>query len=97
MRRVIRLFMLGEGASFIGAGEIHFGVLMRGYEHQRAGTAEAVIGFILLMGLASSWILPNCTRGIGLAVQAFALLGTLVSNRVTEDAVCYRLTLTDFC
>jgi len=51
MRRVIRFFMLGEGASFIGAGLIHFGVLMRGYEHQQAGTGETVIGSILLIGL----------------------------------------------
>ena len=77
-RQVIRLFIFAEGATFIAAALVHFGVLTRGYEHQPAGTAETVIGIVLLIGLASSWIFPKSTRGIGLAVQGFALLGTLV-------------------
>ena len=78
MRRAIRLFILFEGAAFITAALTHFGILMKGYQHQKAGTAESVIGIVLLCGLALTWIRPASTRGIGLAVQAFALFGTLV-------------------
>ena len=78
MTRAIRLFLFIESAAFIAAALTHFGLLIGGYEHQKAGTAESVIGIVLLVGLALTWIRPASTREIGLAVQAFALLGTLV-------------------
>ena len=78
VRQAIRLFVLLEGVAFIAAALIHFGVLLNGYEHQRAGTAELVIGTVLLLGWVSTLVRPGSTRAIGLAVQAFALLGTLV-------------------
>jgi hypothetical protein len=37
-----------------------------------------VIAAVLLAGLACSWLRPPWTRRAGLAVQGFALLGTLV-------------------
>ena len=78
MTRAIRLFVLIEGVAFIAAALTHFGVLIGGYEHEKAGTAESVIGIVLLAGLALTWIRPASTRVIGLAVQAFALFGTFV-------------------
>jgi hypothetical protein len=78
MRKTIRLFLLFEGIAFIAASLTHFGVLMHGYEHRPAGTAEGVIGTVLLIGFVLTWILRSWTRGIGIAVQAFALLGTCV-------------------
>ena len=78
MTRTIRLFLFFECVSFIAAALTHFGVLVNGYEHQKAGTAESVIGLVLLAGFVLTWIRPQLTRGIGLAVQGFALLGTLV-------------------
>ena len=78
MRQAIRLLLLFEGGAFITAALIHFGVLFSGYEHQRAGTAESVIGTVLLLGWVSTLLRPRSTRAIGIAVQAFALLGTLV-------------------
>lgn len=78
MHKTIRLFVLFEGIAFILAGLIHFGILMHGYEHRWAGRAETVIGIVLLIGFVSIWMLPAWTRGIGIAVQAFALLGTCV-------------------
>lgn len=78
MRKAIRLFLLLEGIAFITASLTHFGVLIHGYEHRRAGTAESVIGIVLLAGFVLTWMLPRSTRGIGIAVQAFALLGTCV-------------------
>jgi hypothetical protein len=78
MTRAIRLFVLIEGAVFITAALTHFGVLIGGYKHRQAGIAESVIGIVLLGGLALMWIRPASRRGIGLAVQAFALFGTLI-------------------
>ncbi len=37
-----------------------------------------MIAVVLLVGLVLTWIRPGSTRGVGLAAQAFALLGTLV-------------------
>jgi len=75
---MIRLFLLVEAAAFIAAASIHFGVLMGGYVHQKAGIAESAIALVLLAGLAWTWIRPRSVRAAGLAAQAFALLGTMV-------------------
>lgn len=85
VRRAIRIFVLAEAVTFLAAALVHFGVLLGGYEHRAAGTAETVIGTVLLLGLLSTGILPDSTRGIGLAVQAFALFGTFVG--ITTIAV----------
>lgn len=75
---VIRLFMLFEAATFVVASLIHSGVLITGYEHDQARIAEGVIAIVLLGGVALTVIRPAWTRQVGLAAQAFALLGTLV-------------------
>ena len=78
MQNAVRLFLALEAASFVLAALVHFGVLTRGYEHRSAATAESVIGTVLLVAFALTWALPARTRVIGIAGQAFALLGTLV-------------------
>jgi hypothetical protein len=78
MTRAIRLFMFLEAAAFITAALVHAGLLVDGYEHREARIAESVLAVVLLVGLALTWIRPRATRGVGLAAQAFALLGTLV-------------------
>jgi hypothetical protein len=78
MRQTIRLFLLFEGASFAVAGLVHSGALVGGYAHRQAGIAESTIAVVLLVGLGLTWVWPAHTRSIGLAAQAFALLGTLV-------------------
>lgn len=78
MSNAIRLFMLFEAASFVAAALIHSGVLIEGYEHQEARTAEGAIAIVLLVGVALTWIRPAWVRPVGLAAQAFALFGTLV-------------------
>jgi hypothetical protein len=78
MIQTIRLFMLLEAASFVAASLIHSGVLITGYEHPQARVAEGVIAAVLIAGLALSFLRPAWTRGVGLAAQGFALLGTLV-------------------
>ena len=78
MKRAVRLFVLLEGIAFIAAALTHFGILVDGYRHRQAGTAESIIGIVLLTGSLMTMIRPAWTRGIGLTVQAFALFGTLV-------------------
>ena len=78
MRKPIPLFVFFEGLALIVASLIHFGVLMHGFEQFWAGRAEGVIGIALLIGYVLTWILPRWTRGIGIAVQVFALLGTSI-------------------
>ena len=41
--QTIRLFLLFEAASFIAASLVHAGVLITGYEHQKARIAESVL------------------------------------------------------
>ena len=74
----LRGLLLLEGASFIAASLVHRGILVHGYEHDRAAVAETVIGTVLLAATALAWLLPARTRAIGLGAQAFALLGTIV-------------------
>jgi hypothetical protein len=76
INQTIRVFLAVEAGSFIMAALVHFGVLTTGYEHQAAGTAESVIGVVLLAGLGATWLWPYLARTAGLAAQGFALLGT---------------------
>ena len=98
MIQAIRLFMFVETAAFLAAASTHFGLLIGGYEHYKAGTAESVIGIVLLFGLALTWIAPRATRTFGLAAQGFALLGTIVGiftiaigvgPRTVADVTCH--------
>jgi peptidoglycan/LPS O-acetylase OafA/YrhL len=77
-RQTMLLMLLAEGASFVLAALVHFGVLMHGYEHGQAAIAESTIGLVLLIGFGLAWAWPARDRPIGLIVQGFALLGTLV-------------------
>lgn len=76
--QAIRILLLLEATTFVAAAVVHFGILVGGYEHRQAGTAESVIAAVLLAGFVATWLGPGWTRRIGLAAQAFALLGTLV-------------------
>ncbi|HEX5078574.1 MAG TPA: hypothetical protein VFV80_05435 [Geminicoccaceae bacterium] len=78
--RSARLFLAGEALAFGAAALVHAGVLFAGFEHGRATMAEGVIAAALLAGLAASLLRPSASRAIALAVQAFALLGTLVGG-----------------
>jgi hypothetical protein len=78
MIQLIRLFVFFEASAFIAAALTHFGLLISGYEHLKAGIAETVIAVVLAIGLVFTGITPHSVRKIGLAAQGFALLGTLV-------------------
>jgi multisubunit Na+/H+ antiporter MnhB subunit len=70
--------MLFEAATFVIAALIHAGVLIQGYQHPEARTAEAVIAIVLLVGVALTWVRPAWVRQAGLAAQGLALFGTLI-------------------
>jgi len=76
--RPIRIFLLLETLSFLGAALIHFGILTTGFEHAKAGTAESVIGAVLACGFLIGLLRPPWIRTVGMAAQGFALLGTMV-------------------
>src|SRR5262245_58693439 len=83
MVRAIRLFLSLEATAFIVAAFIHFGMVIVGYAHRRARLAQGWIPVGSLLGLALTWIFPRSTPAIGMAVQGFALLGTLVGVVMT--------------
>jgi hypothetical protein len=74
----VRTFLGVEALAFWMASLFHSGVVFGGYEHREAMIAEGVIGTVLALGLAVSLMDIRSTRVVGLAVQTFALLGTLV-------------------
>src|ERR1700736_5930403 len=76
--QTIRLFLLFEAAAFVAAASVHFGLIIAGYEHQKAGVAESVIAAVLIIGLAVTSLDRTWTRRAGLAAKAFALVGTLI-------------------
>ena len=63
---------------FAGAALVHAGILISGHEHGPARTAEGVIAAVLVLGLIICLLRPAAARATALAVQGFALLGTLV-------------------
>jgi hypothetical protein len=76
--QTIRFLLLFEAAIFAAAALIHFGAIAAGYEHDKAGVAESVIATVLFAGAILTWFGPSWTRGVGIAAQAFALIGVLI-------------------
>jgi hypothetical protein len=74
----IRFVLLFTAATFVAAALIHSGVLITGYEHDKARVAESVIAIMLFVGALVTWIQPAWTRQAALAAMGFALLGTFV-------------------
>ena len=78
MTQMIRLFLLVESATFFLAALIHMGFLIVGFAHRNASIAESVIAAVLFGGLLLTLFIREWTRNVGIVVQSFALLGTLV-------------------
>jgi hypothetical protein len=76
--RQVKRFLEVEAVAFAAAALVHAGVLIDGYQHRAAGTAEGVIAGVLTLGLIVSMLSPRWSRAAGLVAQGFALLGTLV-------------------
>jgi len=73
----IRPLLFFEGLAFALASAVHRGWFIPGYQHARAATPEGVIAAVLFAGLILTWVVPKRAWGIGVAVQAFAIVGTL--------------------
>ena len=78
MKQSIPTLLVIEAVTFFIAALIHSGVVITGYEHDRARIAEGVIALVLLVTAVLISIRPQWTRKAGLAAQAFALFGTSV-------------------
>jgi hypothetical protein len=74
----IRLLLFGEAVVFLIAAFVHTGLWIDGYRHREARIAESVLAGALYARLGLSWLRPLWTRKVGLAVQGFALAGTLI-------------------
>jgi len=74
----VRTFLGIEAIAFGTAALIHAGVLTDGYQHREATIAESIIAGVLTLGLLVILISARSSRSVALAVQGFALLGTLV-------------------
>jgi hypothetical protein len=64
--------------AFIAAALTHFGVLIGGDTHLKAGVAESVIGIVLVAGLVFITLWPASAYAAAIAAQSFALLSTAV-------------------
>jgi hypothetical protein len=101
-RAKLVLFMASEFLLFALASLVHAGILFAGYDHSDAAMAEGLIGAVLALGLVGCLIRPSSTPLIALAVQVFALLGTLVGAftiavgigpQIREDAIFHLVLL----
>lgn len=63
---------------FLVPSFMHRDWLIPDHQHAQAATAETVIALVLLVGLLGTMMRPRAAFPIGLGVQIFALLGTLV-------------------
>jgi hypothetical protein len=73
----VRGFLLLQIVIFLAMVSIHFGLLMGGYRHRNAGTAESVIAAALVAGLLLTWTPPPWSRRAAAAAQSFGILGVL--------------------
>lgn len=76
--KTVRAWLAIEIMIFGGAALLHGGVFLPTYAHRAAGTAETLLASVLLIGLVATGVVRESVRAIGLGVQAFALLGTIV-------------------
>lgn len=74
----LRMLPLVQAVLFAAASLVHAGVLLGGYEHSHAATAEGIIAVVLLASVVGSLVWPGSIRTLTLAAQGFALVGTLV-------------------
>jgi hypothetical protein len=71
----VRGFLLLQIAILLSMVSIHFGLLIGGYRHRWAGTAELVIAAVLVAGLLLTWTPQPWSRRSATAVQSFGVLG----------------------
>jgi hypothetical protein len=94
--------MAFDAATLAVASALHLSGNVRGradpYDATHAGTAEAIIGLVLLGGAFALWRMHGRGRTIGLIANGFAIIGFLVGLNFTARAghipdIAYHLTL----
>lgn len=66
------------GLSLLVASSIHFGYLVDGYQDDGAALPEAIIGSVMLVGLALSWSPEPWGRRAAISALVFGLAGSLL-------------------
>src|SRR5947209_4764582 len=74
----VRSFLLLQIAMLLSMVSIHFGLLIGGYRHRSAGTAELVIAAVLIAAVLLPWMPAPWSRRPATAAQSFGILGVLV-------------------
>lgn len=75
---VVRALIGATAGSLLIASLIHSGLLVEGYRHRQAATAEGVIAVVMLIGLALTWSPAPWSDRAAVGALGFGLLGTLV-------------------
>ena len=78
MRLRGQLILIGATIAFGLAALVHSSVLLQGWEHGKAATAESVIATVLLFATLATLFWPAWSRLITLSALGFALFGTCV-------------------
>lgn len=78
MVKAVRTLIGATAGSLLIASMVHSGLLVEGYRHQQAATAEGVVAIAMLVGLALTWTPPPWPRRAAVGAFGFGLLGTLV-------------------
>jgi hypothetical protein len=73
----VRSCLLLQIAILLSMVSIHFGLLIGGYRHRFAGTAELLITAVLVAGLLLTWTPTPWSRRLATAAQYFGILGVL--------------------
>jgi hypothetical protein len=73
----VRGFLLLQIAILLSMVSIHFGLLIGGYRHWSAGTAELLIAAVLVAGILLTWTPTPWNRRLASAAQSFGILGVL--------------------
>jgi hypothetical protein len=74
----VRSFLFLQIAIVLSMVSIHFGLLLGGYRHGSAGTAELLIAAVLVAGLLLTWTPRPWSRRAVAAAQSFGIVGVLV-------------------
>jgi hypothetical protein len=82
MRDFVTLLLI-EAIAFALAAAVHLDIVPAGFEDEAAGTAEGIIGLVLLAGWTVSRLRPDWSRLVAIGTQAFALLGSIVGLTLT--------------
>ncbi|MPZ53279.1 MAG: hypothetical protein GEU79_11200 [Acidimicrobiia bacterium] len=98
-----RLFAAVAALSLFLASLIHFGYLVEGYDDRGAAVPEAVIGAVMVVGLALSWVSPPWGHRALIGGLVFGLAGSIlglvlvfigVGPQTTPDIVYHVLLVT---